>query len=224
MIVFDHLRKTGGTFLKWELARRLNYAWFYASGVRYDFAVDPRRGLQFICGHDRFGDMESDESTFLFTFLRHPVDVVYSAANAHHRNLVRDGKTGEPRERFVERRVAAILDDESSLGWTWRTKAHWRRLDLERYDFVGIQEEMATSLERLNRLLGLDLADRGRRNRSGGAHSHRRDELCAHFAAEIELWRQARRRLLDGSEPPWRYDLERSRKVAPGAPSGVRSV
>ena len=220
MIVFDHLRKTGGTFLKWEFARRLNYAWFYPSGVRHDFSVQPRRGLQFICGHDRFSDLESDGSTFFFTFLRNPVDVVYSAANAHHRNLLRDGKTSEPRERFVERRVAAILDDEASLGWTWRTKAQWSKLDLERYDFVGVQEEMETSLAQLGRAVGLDLANRGRRNQSGGRHTHRRAELSAFFAAEIELWREARRRLLSAATAPRCYDLTSSRKLECEAEAG----
>lgn len=220
MIVFDHLRKTGGTFLKWEFARRLNYAFFYPSGVRYDFGVQPRRGLQFICGHDQWGELESDGATFFFTFLRHPVDVVYSAASAHHRNLVRSGKTREPRERFVARRVAAILAGEASLNWTWRTKAQWRRLDLARYDFVGVQEEMAASLEQLNRALGLDLGRGERRNRSGGRRDHRRDELSALFATEIELWRRARRRLLAGARPPPRYDLASGRKLAAAAVRG----
>lgn len=214
MIVFDHRRKTGGTFLRWELSDRFNYAWFYDALQKSDFAVQPGQGLQLVCGHDHFTRLPPRESVFYFTVLRNPVDVVYSGANAHYRNLCRAKSDEEigPRQPFLKERIDTFLRDESELEWIWRTKAHWRDLELDRYDFVGVQELMGRTLKRLNRILGTDLTNHRRRNVAGGPHEYRRSDLEERLRPEIELWREARRRLLEGGPPSVRYDPSAARK------------
>ncbi len=191
MIIYDHMRKCGGTCIRWNLKKAYNWCFIYQDAVRYGI-VDPTRPLEFFCGHDIFHQLSGGHADgWFFTILRNPVDIVYSGASATHRNAMAQGVVSDL-DGQIERRVEAVLSHDRKLDWIWRTKDHWAGLDLARYDFVGVQEMMEESWAVLEHYLQLCPYNQARpRNTSGGPHSHRRKELEELFKSEILIWEAA---------------------------------
>lgn len=200
MIVLHHLPRTGGTFLRDQLRIHV------APGPEISFGASrltPRlmcdayyrpRVLVYHCSGAEFRTAyRREDGDFVITFVRDPVDLVYSNFAYMQRRLLRgDVALSERREwAYYERSMHAHVDDVISGA----VGVDWLHRDLDGFDFVGVTERMPESIAALNAALGTSLAAGPPLNGARGDRTYRRAELAKVLARPRRLYQAALDRL-----------------------------
>jgi hypothetical protein len=223
---FLHVPKTGGSSLTAALAASLGPHDFYQLPSDRAGKVPVARLLEryrAVAGHFTMAHLEPvSSSAFLFTFLREPVDRVVSLF--HFYRLQQAGAHLDPRVTAVKSAdaFAAFVDglsDRLSPWSNWQTYVFSGASDcespavkllpralanLDRFDFVGVQDELTRGADVLGRLRGWSLVLPPRRinvttERPGLAQlpGRTRSKLDELNRCDAELFERARRRWAD---------------------------
>lgn len=171
MIVFDHIKKTGGSSIWRELAQHFNTV-VLNDRVEVHCDVNKKRGVEFVCGHDLFHNIRTDPHDFYFTVIRHPADVIYSwARHRWDKETVRGSWDGS-----IDVYVKAVIDQIVRNKFTY-WQSHMQ-IDPDLYDFIGITEHMDVTFSVLSERLEITMEMR-RDNTSTHTEAvdYRRDEV-----------------------------------------------
>ena len=205
MIVLHHLPRTGGTFLRNQLHTHV------APGPQVSFGLgrlvpslmcdaDYRpRVLVYHCSGPEFRTAyRREDGDFTVTFVRDPVDLVYSNFAYMQRRLLHGaaGVAARPEWAYYMRGLRAHVDDVINGIVT----INWMHASLDVFDFVGVTERMPESIFALNSALGLSMAVGPALNQVGGDRSYRRTELAEALMPQRRLYQAALGRL--GSSQP----------------------
>jgi hypothetical protein len=204
--VFVHVPKTAGTSVRVAAASH-----FGAQRMLYDYGPEARQtsalvlewvyekrdlqgfrqaaatgGYQFLSGHFPLSKYRAsfDDAHFL-SWMRHPVDRVWSAYRHFHTKLGFDGSFSDfyTQPQQCNRQVRMLGENLDSI------------------DFVGITERFHRSLLVLSAQFGLTLKQvRANRDREGaalGPSEEEREAVLALNQADLDLYRRAEQRLLE---------------------------
>lgn len=197
--VFHHMPKCGGTALQVALAEWFNLVPDYITVAQLvgEEPVAPPLDLQAleqdhcVCGHFecrynhlriRYPEvLRNRRRHFLFSFVRDPLDLSFSL----YYHAVKVGRL-DPQFHsllgFVDKQRNYMAKRFSCTRWNYRRV-------LDRYDFIGLQEEMPLSMEKLAALLGREPVRVPLRNTSP------RDQQETALAEEVVLRFKARNAL-----------------------------
>lgn len=162
MIIFDHIPKSGGTYIFQKLKTKYKFVSFAAGLAETNFEKEVQKifgvfeskihstncikieEIELVRAHSKFDNYKKHPSDFYFTIIRNPIDMFYSEFLFTRRKL-------DIKELLHE------LDETIS-----KTKFVYRNnkfQNLDRYDFVGITEEMDMTIKSLENELNIDLSD-----------------------------------------------------------------
>jgi len=206
MVVFNHIPRTGGTFLVEKLRGTR-----FGSGPVVDFRDQGPFVRRLLCNREYRPEMliyhtsgkrferefRRRAGDFVFTLLRNRVDMVYSNFAYMSARIRRGdelpGWTTAQRSFFgrtMEEHVDRVL---ATGGPDWEYPS-----DLEAYDFVGITEEMSLSLCVLNEVFGTNILNDAPINSVLCEKMYRRRDLEEKFAEQMRLFRRAQALLRNG--------------------------
>lgn len=200
MIVFNHIPRTGGTFLIEKLRKTP-----FGSGPTVDFAQPNRFVPRLLCDADYRPSMliyhasgtkfvrafRRRRGDVVFTFLRNRVDMVYSNFAYMKARIARGDDLpgwGHAQRAYFDRTLEQHIDGILKTS----TADTEYPADLSAYDFVGITEEMNLSLRILNQFLGVTIVNDGAINSVPGEKLYRRMELERRFAPQTAIYSHAR--------------------------------
>lgn len=213
MIIFHHIKRTGGTFIHRELEQIFNHCTFYHTHHKFDCSINPDTDIQFMSSHDLFKDSQIPESYrdyFYFTIYRYPIDIIHSWIRLRIQ-LDQKHKHHMDGDAFMRRVINGILDYKhvelpykNDVAQEVLHPLYWYKylmIDPDLYDFVGCTELMPTTLSILNQKLGTDI----RNKYVNTSHSfecydqhYRFDEMFDRFSAHIKIWDETRIKLNKG--------------------------
>lgn len=221
-IIAHHVPKTGMTYV----LKALEQAGYTHKRVPWAHEVTGREAIQgspdatlFSSHHafapDRFTPVEGE---LWITWVRHPVDMVYSAY-AYYRE--HPGVLRNVRPRYLYDRIAehdtleGYVDAVLASDRPFFPEGAFSTLGLEPYhgggsvvfDFVGCAERMGPDVADLASVLGVEVPLPPRLvNATGAAKTYRREELEKRLRPEIEAvapWFEAPAEPLMGGGAPW---------------------
>jgi hypothetical protein len=200
MVVFNHIPRTGGTFLVEKLRGT-----HFGCGPMIDFGDRGPFVRRLLCNREYRPEMliyhtsgkrfehefKRRPGDFVFTLLRNRVDMVYSnfayMSARIRRGDALPGWTAQQRSNFgrtMEEHVDRVL---AMRGPDWEYPS-----DLDPYDFVGMTEEMGLSLRVLNEVFGTNILNSAPVNSVPCEKLYRRRDLEDKFAEQMRLFQRAR--------------------------------
>ena len=203
MVVFNHIPRTGGTFLIEKLRGT-----HFGSGPVIGFGERGPLVRRLLCNREYRPEMliyhtsgkrferefRRRPNDFVFTLLRNRVDMVYSNFAYMSARITRGDKlpgwTAAQQSALgttIEEHVDRVL---TMGGPDWEYPS-----DLDSYDFVGITEEMSLSLRALNEVFGTNILNDAPINSVSCEKMYRRGDLEEKFAEQMRLFERARAQL-----------------------------
>jgi hypothetical protein len=187
-VISIHFPKTAGTSLRVQFVQllgdqvELDYARGPLKSTGHETAEFPS-GKRLVHGHFRPYRYASTHAYWM-TFLRHPVDVLYSKY-FYWKSWREPGS--EVRARFYRERPS-ILEFAIYPGVNrFMSESYFGNFDMSRFDFIGFYENRDADIPRLSKDLGLPLV--------AGVHENQTPETGERL--EMEADRSLRRQLTD---------------------------
>lgn len=200
MILFYHIPKTAGTFIRVKMESVFNSLSLYPIQSQCWMSNHEGLPLEFKCSHNYYllqSRLQADD--YFFTFLRHPVDIIYSryAYLAKYNDSKKYNILSDSQKQFYEMTIDEHIDKLMSgeLKPAVYGKAD-TKVDFDAFSFVGIVEDMDQSLAVLNKDLGTHIMNNTVINKGPGIdNSYRREDLEKVCEPEIEIFENFREKL-----------------------------